>query len=89
VASSATVKLVPVNWPEAVIEHTGKAMMLAGVLEMLVHGPTSPLLNPLPVIVTAVPGEPEVGVSVITGAVETKVNVAVAKSPVLPVTVTV
>jgi len=65
------------------------AMMFVGVLEILVHGPVSPVLNPLPVIVTGVLNGPLVGVRVIVGDVEVMVNVAVAKSPVLPVTVTV
>jgi|SRR5208282_44891 len=62
--------------------------MFVGVLE-IIHAPASPVLNPLPVIVTGVLNGPVLGIRVIVGDVEVTVNVAVAKSPVLPVTVTV
>jgi hypothetical protein len=65
------------------------AIMFVGLLEILVHGPASAVLKPLPVIVTGVPLGPVLGVRVIVGDVDVMVNVAVAKSPVLPVTVTV
>jgi hypothetical protein len=63
--------------------------MFVGLLEILVHGPASPVLKPLPVMVTGVLNGPVLGVRVIVGDVDVMVNVAVAKSPVLPVTVTV
>ena len=47
----------------------------------------SPAPNPLPLMVTIVPRIPELGVRVIEGPVT--VNVAIALSPLLPVTVIV
>jgi len=64
-------------------------IIFVGLLEIVVHEPASAVLKPLPVIVTAVPEGPELGARVIVGDVDVMVNVAVAKSPVLPVTVTV
>ena len=72
---------VPVNVQVFV---AGLTMSGSGVLERHVKGPpTSPESNPLPLTVTTVPANPEVGLSVIIGPVTVKV--AEAKSPELPV----
>jgi hypothetical protein len=63
-------------------------IIFVGVLEIVVHGPTSPVLNPLPVIVTGVPLEPVLGVREIVGEVVVIMKVAVPKSPLLPRTFT-
>ena len=60
--------------------------MFVGVLAMVVHGPTSAVLKPLPVIDTPVPAEPLLGVRVIVGVAEVTTKVAAATSPVLPLT---
>jgi len=51
------------------------------------HGPTSPVLKPLPVTETIVPTGPLFGDNVMNGP--RTVSVAEAESPVLPVTLTV
>jgi hypothetical protein len=82
------VKLLPVNWPLLRV-HVGAATIFTGVLRTLVHAAASPVLNPLPVIVTPARTGPELGVNVSDGVLVTTINVAVAKSPVPPVTTTV
>jgi hypothetical protein len=72
-----------------VIEQEGDAIMFVGVLEIVVHGPTSAGLNPPPVIITTVPDGPEAGLSAMAGVVDVTVKVAFAKSPPLPVTMMV
>ena len=68
--------------------HAVKITMLVGVL-VAVHVAVSPVLNPLPVIVTPVNTGPELGLRVREGLFVTTMNVADAKSPVPPVTTTV
>jgi len=79
-------KLAVVILPFEIV-HVGLLMMLSGVLAMLQD--VSAVLNPLPKIVTAVPAGPVLGTRVIVGAGEVTVNVALAKSPLLPVAVMV
>ena len=62
--------------------------MFVGVL-LAVHVAVSPVLKPLPVMVTPVRTGPEFGVKVSDGVLVTMMNVAEAESPVPPVTVTV
>ena len=52
------------------------AIILLGLLSIDLHGPTSPVLKPLPETVTEVPTGPELGVSVIDGVGTVTVNVA-------------
>ena len=65
----------------------------AGILENVQEDAESAVLNPLPVTVIEVPGDPELGESVIEGDVVVTTNVAKATSPVgvppVPVTVIV
>jgi len=68
-----------------VIVQVGKEMMFDGVLEMVKQA--SAVLKPPPVMVTAVLNVPELGDKEICA--EVTVNLAVPKSPVLPVTVIV
>jgi len=63
-------------------------MMFEGVLEIVVHGPASAGLNPLPVMVTPVPAVPDVGTTAMVGPVTVKVADALSPSG-LPVTVIV
>jgi len=63
-------------------------MMLVGEL-VIVHAPALVGLKPLPVIDTAVLNGPELGLRIIVGVGFVTVNVAVAKSVVLPVTLIV
>jgi hypothetical protein len=58
------VKLLPVIAPVEVIVHVSADTMFEGVL-VAVHAPASPVLKPLPVMVTAVETGPEVGTRVI------------------------
>jgi hypothetical protein len=67
------------------IVHDGLVTIFVGVL--LIVRQASVVKNPPPVIVTGVPAGPEVGLRAMVGPVTTKV--VVAKSPVLPVTLTV
>jgi len=88
VAVAATAKLVADNWPLARIVHAGVANR-AGVVGDCINGrhrPASKVLNPLPVMVTAVVVGPEIGERVICGPVTTKLADAI--SPVLPFTET-
>ena len=62
--------------------------MFVGVPITLVHVGVSPVLKPLPVIVTLVNTEPAFGVRVSDGLLVTTMNLADAESPVPPVTVT-
>jgi len=80
------VKLLPVIVPVAEIVQVGAATIFVGVLSTDVHAPTSPELKPLPVIVTAVETGPDIGTRAMLGPVT--VNVAEAKSPLIPFTVT-
>jgi hypothetical protein len=64
------------------------ARIFTGVVET-VHATASPVLKPLPVIVTAVYVGPALGVKVRDGVLVTTMNWVPAASPVLPVTVTV
>ena len=88
VIGEATVKLVADNVPDESMEHetdmnrTGAA----GDCRKL-QSPASAVLNPCPLTETAVPLGPEVGPRVIVGAIVVTVKAAVAKSPLLPVTV--
>ena len=68
------------NCPPEPILHETVMMMLLGLLTVGKHGPTSAVAKPLPVIVTEVPAEPLLGVSVIVGLVVVTVKAAVAKS---------
>jgi len=77
-----------INWPVEFMLHVGAETILVGLLRTLVHGPASAGLKPLPVIVIAAPGVPELGMIVIVGVEAVTVNTAVAVSPLLPVTVT-
>jgi hypothetical protein len=88
VAVFATVKLLPVNAPDAVIvqETAVKRTGLAGDCRKL-HSPASAVLKPLPVTETAVVACPDVGDTAIDGPVT--VNPAEPISPVVPVTVRV
>jgi hypothetical protein len=81
-----TVKLLPVTVPVKEMVHVDAVTMFVGVLKMLVHGPLSAVLKPLPVTVTTAPAVPEAGLRVIVGP--TTVNAALALSPLAPVTVT-
>jgi len=62
--------------------------MFDGVLNVDEQAPTSAVLKPLPVMVTAVRTGPEFGVSTRVAVFRVTVKAAVAKSPVLPLTVT-
>jgi hypothetical protein len=90
VAVPATLKLLPDNWPVAVIVHVdaGVAANRVGPDGVCINGRhvVSTVLNPLPVILTAVVMGPEFGERVICGPVTTKLADAI--SPVLPFTET-
>lgn len=88
VAVLRTVKLLVVSWPVFVIVHVGALTMFDGVLKTDVHGPASPVLNPVPVMLIAVETGAVFGVNVRDGMVVVTTKVADAKSPVLPFTVT-
>src|SRR5208282_4761395 len=62
--------------------------MFVGVAITLVHAAKSPALKPLPVMVTPVRTGPEFGDRARDGTLVTTRNLAEAKSPVPPVTVT-
>jgi hypothetical protein len=62
--------------------------MFTGVLNTEIHPPASPVLKPVPVILTAVPLGPEVGVRISDGIVVVTTKVAEAVSRLDPVTVT-
>ena len=83
-AVDETVNVVELSFPPERVQDGDVTMVGSGVL-VIVHVAVSAVLKPLPVTVTVLPGVPELGVSEIIGP-ET-VNDAVAKSPVLPVTV--
>lgn len=68
--------------------HAVTITMFVGVPITLVHVAVSPVLKPLPVIVTPVRTGPAFGVRVRDGLLVTTMNAVVAKSPVPPVTVT-
>jgi len=70
VAVLATVKLLPVNWPAAVIVHETAVNRtgLAGDCKKL-HRPASPVLNPRPVTDTGVVTGPDEGNSRMIGPV--------------------
>jgi len=72
-----------------VIVHVAPAaIMLVGVLEIIHATAASPLLKPVPVIVTAVLNGPLLGVRVMVGDRVVMVKTAVPKSPLLPRTLT-
>jgi hypothetical protein len=77
------------NCPPEPILHETVLIMLLGLLTVGLHAPTSAVAKPLPVIVTEVPAGPVLGVRVNVGVEDGTVKVAVAKSPVDPVTVIV
>jgi hypothetical protein len=85
------VKLVADNEPPVVIVHAGVAnnVGVVGDCTSGVHVPTSAALKPLPDMITPVPIGPPVGLTVIVGALVVTVKVALALSPVVPVTVIV
>ena len=87
VAVVATLKLLAVNAPVAVIVHATDAKItgVAGDCRKL-HAPTSPVLKPLPLTAMLVPMGPETGLTLMLGPVTTKLAEAV--SPVLPFTET-
>jgi hypothetical protein len=91
VIGDATTKLLPVNWPEELIVQAGVANSVGTVGDCISgrHVPASAVLKPLPVNVTPVPEGPPVGLRVIVGAFVVTVKVALAASPLLPVTVIV
>ena len=83
-------KLVADNKPPLVIVHTGEAMSTGVDGDCRkVHDPASAALKPLPPTVTPVPDGPPVGLRVIMGAFDVTVKLALAESPVVPVTVIV
>jgi len=68
--------------------HAVTITIFVGVLITLVHVAASPVLKPLPVIVTPVKTGPEFGERVRDGRLVTTTKAAEAESPVPPVTVT-
>jgi len=87
VGTKPTVNPVPVRDDGEPPLRTQTGVRIIAPVPEIVHV-VSPAPNPLPLMVTAVPRIPELGVRVIEGPVT--VNVALALSPAgLPVTVTV
>jgi hypothetical protein len=82
-----TVKLLSVNCPSVRVQ-VGVVTMFVGEVAT-VHVAVSPVLKPLPVIVTPVKTGPESGERARDGLVVVTMKAAPALSPVLPVTVTV
>jgi hypothetical protein len=78
----------PVTTPAAMLQVEGGVddMIPLGLAPRGKHEPVSPEAKPPPEIVTGVPSGPEVGIRVIVAG--STVNVALAVSPVLPLTVT-
>ena len=83
-------KLVADSCPAEVIEHDTDAK-ITGVVGFCrkLHRPASAALKPVPPTVIPVPEGPPVGLRVMVGAFDVTVKLALAESPVPPVTVTV
>jgi hypothetical protein len=88
-AVAETVKPLRVNCPPVRVHVNPALTIFVGVLITDVHVAESPALKPLPVIVTPVATGPAFGERLRDGTLVTTMNVAVARSPVPPVTVTV
>ena len=86
-AVAVTVKEAEVICPLEMVQEGSEIMLTPGLLLIVEH--VSPLLNPPPLITTAVPAGPELGLRTIVGAGDVMAKVAVAKSPVLPRTLMV
>ena len=83
-AVAVTVKLALVKNPFEIAQDELARIVAPGLL--VIAQPVSAVLNPLPATTTEVPAGPELGVRVILGAGWVTVKVAVAKSPVDPLT---